>query len=127
MSYNDSRTRATIPTFPAMTIGGIDVWVRALRTHARSRKCYSLIRVIGKSRTSKADAETARDSWQQIVDDAIKAGTTIPEPKSAEGDHGAEQRLCQLLYKWTAIQKSIGARISDALKVLPTSDHRYGM
>ena len=62
MTYDESRIRATVPTFRDKTIGGIDVWVHVVRTYARSRECYKLIAAIGKSRTSEADVEDARDA-----------------------------------------------------------------
>ena len=43
MANEVPRDRAIVPSFPATTEGGIDVWIRVLRDQARTNLCFHLI------------------------------------------------------------------------------------
>ena len=95
MADGEPRTRAIIPSFPATTKGGIDVWVRVVRNPARSKLCFNLISGVAQTVVTGAayrEAHAKRDA-------AIAAGTSH---KPFEDNDNAERRLATLLWLWTS-------------------------
>ncbi len=97
MANEAPRDRATTPSFPSNTEGGIDVWIRVLRDQARLKLCFHLISGVDVANRPVDEAAKHRVA-AALAADAIAAGT-VPIPY--DGDPKSERRLATLLWRWT--------------------------
>ena len=95
MADEEPHTRTIIPSFPATTKGGIDVWVRDVRNQARSELCFRLISGVAQTTSTRA-AYRAPVTYR---DASIASGSSH---KPFKDDDLAERRRTTLLWIWTS-------------------------
>jgi len=97
MADDSTRNRAIVPSFPGSTKGGIDVWIRVVRDHARTKLCFNLI--CGIAPAARPAAMRAAVRAGNAARDAAVLACNKPLPY--EDDDNAERRLSTLIWLWT--------------------------
>ena len=97
MAHEAPRDRATTPSFPSTTEGGVDVLIRVLRDQARLKLCFHLIS--GVAAANRHVDEAAEYRFTATAADTTIAAGTVPIPY--DGDPKSERLLATLLWRWT--------------------------
>ncbi len=91
------RDRPISTSFPGSGEGGIDVWARVFRDHARQKLFFHQIyglHIADWPPGELRDYHRAEAVAQVVIDDGL-----TPEPY--DGDYKSERRLAILLWRWT--------------------------